>query len=639
MLLRYLFSIWFSLISTSLLASHIVGGEFTYRCIGSDKYEFTLNLYRDCLPPNMGGGNPAALAEDDPAFISIYRGFSFFLFDSVFSSSSILVPVNFKNECLNNPPVTCINRLQFVFTVTLPASSQGYTILCQRCCRNASINNITSPGNTGATYSCTIPPSPVLCNNSAVFQNYPPQIICINNPLIYDHSAFDPDADSLSYSFCNAIRGGSPTDPKPSLTSGSLPAMTSVNYVSPLSGTNPMAGNPLIKIDPHTGLITGTPNLLGRFVVNVCCTEWRAGVPINVISREFQFVVTNCSKAVIANTPLFSDEPNTYIVSCKSKTVHFQNSSSGGFRYFWDFGVASTNSDTSDQFEPTYTYADTGTYLITLYVNKGSDCADSIQRIVKVYPDFEAAFDYKGLLCPESPIDFIDKSTSTLENINYWMWTFGDGASSTVQNPTHSYGNTGNNFLVTLISGNAMGCRDTASQTLAIPSVHVFAGNDTVIVKNTLFTFNGSGAQQYQWSPSGPLDNPFIFNPSATFSDTGRYTFTLQGVTENGCIGNDTIVITVANGPYLNIPNAFSPNGDGLNDVFLILAAGYKQLNYYRIFNRWGEQVFYSRNFRTGWDGSYKGKPCEMGTYFYLISARDTDNKELMIKGDVTLIR
>ncbi len=180
-------------------ASHIVGGEVTYICLGNNVYEFTINIYRDCLPPSMGGGNPAALDSDDPAFISIYNNNFFFSFDSIYAVSSIKVPVNFSNDCINNPPNTCINRLQFKLTKYLPPSNNAYQLVYQRCCRNETINNIVNPGTTGATYSCTIPPG--TCNNSASFINFPPQIICVNNPFIYDHGAFDADGDSCHTSF------------------------------------------------------------------------------------------------------------------------------------------------------------------------------------------------------------------------------------------------------------------------------------------------------------------------------------------------------------------------------------------------------------------------------------------------------
>jgi gliding motility-associated-like protein len=341
----------------------------------------------------------------------------------------------------------------------------------------------------------------------------------------------------------------------------------------------------------------------------------------------------------VANIPQLSEEQNTYIVSCKTNTIHFINTSTGGFKFDWDFGETGLTTDTSTQFEPTYTYSDTGTFVVKLIVNKGSTCPDSITRFVKVYPNFKTDFDYQGLLCPNQPISFFDKTTSSFNAINYWKWNFDDGDTSRMQNPIHTYNNIGRDFTVTLISGNKYGCRDTASNTLSIPQVRIFAGNDTVIVKNSPFQFNGTGAQSYAWSPSTFMDNPNVYNPNAMFPEMGVFTYVLQGITSNGCIGKDTINITIADGPYITMPNAFSPNSDGDNDIFRILAAGFKKLNYFKIYDRWGEEVFFTNYFRRGWDGTYKGRDCEVGTYFWIISAIDIDNKEKTIKGDVTLLR
>ena len=189
------------LFASGSFASHIVGGEITYVCLGNNNYEFTVNIYRDCI-----GGNPAALESDNPAFISIFRGSNFFSFDSLYLTSQQVVPVNFSNDCIKNPPPTCLSLVQFKFVKNLPASNQEYTVVYQRCCRNEAINNIINPGITGATYSCKVPP--LICNNSAKFTYFPPQIICVNNPFVYDHSATDADGDSLSYEFCEALTGG-----------------------------------------------------------------------------------------------------------------------------------------------------------------------------------------------------------------------------------------------------------------------------------------------------------------------------------------------------------------------------------------------------------------------------------------------
>lgn len=623
-------------LGSTMHATHIVGGDLSYVYLGNNTYQFTFNIYRDCLPPSQGGGSPAALQQDNPVYFSFFQGSSFYDIDSFSYSSVILVPVNFSNDCINNPPNTCISRMQFIFNKVLPPSNIGYTVLTQRCCRNETLNNINNPGTTGATYYCKIPPVPYHVNNSAAFINYPPQVICVNNPFNYDHSAFDPDGDSLSYSFCDALVGGDPQDPKPFNTS--FPGLFSVSYKSPFSSSLPMSGLPPLTIDPQTGIITGTPNMQGRFVVTVCCTEWRNGVSINTVTREFQFVVANCSKAVVANIPVLSQEPNTYVVQCKSFTVNFENWSSGGFKYDWDFGVPSLTTDTSSLFEPSYTYPDTGTYKVTLWVNKGSTCPDSIVRLVKVYPTFKTDFTYSGLLCPEIPISFTDQSTSQYGTINYWNWSFGDGAVSSIQNVQHYYPNLQKTYNVTLVSGNNLGCRDTMVKPLTVPAVNIFAGNDTTIVQGESIYFNATGGVSYVWNPPLYLNTTLGANPIGVYPDTGRFTYIVQGTTVGGCVQYDTITITVADDAYLLMPNVFSPNGDGLNDEFHVLFAGFRKLNYFKIFNRFGELVFSSNDLRKGWDGYYKGRLCDLGTYYWMVSAIDLSYKPRFYKGDITVV-
>jgi gliding motility-associated-like protein len=633
---KLLFLVLFCLSAWSCTASHVVGGDITYRWLGNNNYEITLEIFRDCI-----NGNPSALDNDDPASISIYEGFSFIFVDSFINANfSVIVPPNFSNECVVNIPLTCLSKLVFKRVVNLPPSNQPYTIIYQRCCRNESINNIQNPGGTGTTYSCVIPPFGIAnFNNSSVYKNDPPQIICVNNPLRYDNSAIDVDGDSLSYELCDAFEGGSETQFKPTFLGSILPVIGSVDYVTPFSAQNPISGNPFIQLDPKTGLLTGTPNLLGRFVVNVCCHEWRNGIKINTNKREFQFVITDCSKAVLAIIPQLSADVNTYQVNCKSRTVNFINQSVGGFAYVWDFGVLTSNNDTSSLFEPTYTYPDTGVYVVSLIINPNSTCPDSIKRFVKIFPFFNGDFVYNGLLCPETPISFTDKSTATYQPINFWKWDFNDGSPiATDQNPIHVFPNIGKNFKVTLISGNGKGCRDTSSEMLQIPKVNVFAGLDTVIVKNKNLQLIGNGAQTYSWSPSTYLNNSSVFNPIANFPNKGLYPLELRGITANGCIGIDTIEVTVADVPYLNIPTAFSPNADGNNDVFKILNAGFSKLNFFKIYNRWGKQVYSSNNFREGWDGFYNQRLAEMGTYFYWISVIDPLGKDVRFKGDITLI-
>lgn len=638
--MRYLFAILVTILIAGgfspARATHIVGGELTYKCLGNNQYQISINIYQDCI-----SGDPTAIAQDDPAYISIFDGVNptRILFDSIRSSSKQLVPPNFKNECVKNPPPTCLNKVTFVKTFTLPENTNGYRVIYQRCCRNGTIVNIINPGAVGATYSCVIPPSrQAICNTSAVFKNYPPQIICINNPLVYDHSAFDADGDSLSYEFCEAYIGGSPNDAKPI---PDLPAPgDSVQYASFYNSRRPMTGNPPIQINPATGLITGTPNIQGRYVVTVCCHEWRNGEIINTVKREFQFVVTNCSKAVVANIPQYSSDFNTYIVECTSDHVHFVNQSTGGFAYFWDFGVPGATDDTSNSFEPDFVYPDTGIYYVKLVVNRGTTCPDSITRAVKIYPTYKADFTYSGLLCPHTPIQFTDQSVATYKPIVQWNWDFGDSSgTATDQNPTYTY-NKGGTYNVTLISKSRRGCTDTAVKQLIVEDFKPYAGGgDTIIVKGESINFNATGGVQYTWTPATYLNNPLIGNPIGYYPDTGRTTYIVHIVSENGCQGNDTLGVWVVGQASIYVPSAFTPNGDGLNDILVPIGIGYRNVNYFRIYNRWGQEVYYGTKFKIGWDGTQGGRPADMGVFYWVLSLTDRFGKEEIYKGDVTLIR
>lgn len=626
--------IFISLPTTLLFATHIVGGEFTYACIGSNKYHFKLSVYRDCI-----NGSVSAIRDDNPALISIFTQTGVRLVDRTVVANvrnGVVVPADFSNLCVRNPPLTCLNRIDFEFDEQLDESPIGYTILYQNSARNQSISNLIDPGMTGATYMCKIPPSNIVsCNSSAQFKYFPPQIICVNNPFVYDHGATDIDGDSLSYSFCPSYNSYYVKGEK------FFPVyfFDYVTYRSPYTPSTPISGNPRLQIDAKTGVITGTPNLQGRFVVAVCCNEWRKGKIINTVTREFQFVVTNCSKGVIADMPQFSTEFNTYIVNCKDYTVSFVNTSTGGSTYHWDFGVSGTSADTSSDFMPTYTFPDSGVYHVTLYVNKGTTCADSIMRLVKIYPRLAADFSAPSLVCPGDSVQFVNQTSSTYP-ISDWQWNFDDFKPiDTNKNPTHlfSYGGL---YNVGLIVHNVVGCVDTVFKKIIVDPYRPYLGMDTTIVKGERIYFKGFPGNAYNWTPTKYLSDPTISNPIGYFTDTGTFVYIVSaGSPQTNCFGSDTIVIRVIDNGYCVLPNAFTPNGDGINDKFHPMLVGFQKLRYFRVFNRYGEQMFSTDNIADGWDGTFNGKPQLMGVYYWMLGVTDRFGKDIDQKGDVTLIR
>lgn len=619
-------------VATSVRATHIVGGEVAYTCLGGDQYLVTISIYRDCI-----GGKVGAIAEDDPALITVFtpQGLAY-QSDQIYAlkTNGEVIPPNFKNECVSNPPPTCLNKIVFQKQYYLPGGPSGYKILYQNCCRNGSVMNIINPANTGATYFCTIPPiSAGKCNNSAIFKNFPPQIICVNNPLKYDHGAYDPDGDSLSYEFCMSYDSPEKQNKKyPSFI------FDPVTYRAPYNSANPMGGNPKISIDPKTGMISGTPNVQGRYVVAVCCHEWRNGVIINTSTREFQFVVANCSKAVVANIPQYSTDYNTYIVNCKDYTVTFDNLSTGGSTYYWDFGVPGVDNDTSHEFNPTFTYPDSGIYVVTLYVNKGTTCSDSISRFVKVYPKLISKFSAPSRICPGDTVQFLDSSTSTY-NITNWVWNFGDNSDlNNEQNPKHVF-IYGGLYNVGLVAINSQGCLDTSFRKILVDPLSPNLGKDTNIVVGERIFFEGQDIGQYLWTPSKFLSATNIRNPIGTFTEEGTFTYFVKVLTEQGCTSYDTFKVRVLGSAVNAVPNMFTPNGDGNNDLFRPILVGYSSMEIFKVFNRYGEEMYSTQTIGEGWDGTFKGQEQEMGTYFWLLKVKDPKGNSKIYKGDINLIR
>ena len=150
---------------------------------------------------------------------------------------------------------------------------------------------------------------------------------------------------------------------------------------------------------------------------------------------------------------------------------------------------------------------------------------------------------------------------------------------------------------------------------------------------------NADNAYHYMWTPdNGTLNNTNINDPIATPLVTTTYT--VYGMSLYGCLDSATVTITVDDSLNGSIPNAFSPNNDGLNDVFRPIGAKFQRLVDFRIYNRWGQQIFYSNSIDKGWDGTFNGVPQDVGEYYYvIIASQPATDENQTYKGDVILIR
>ena len=207
------------------------------------------------------------------------------------------------------------------------------------------------------------------------------------------------------------------------------------------------------------------------------------------------------------------------------------------------------------------------------------------------------------------------------------------------QLPYHSNGNqysTPGTYLLTLTNANGCDSIVTVNLSLYTPPV-AFAGNDDTAQYNVPYQLSGSGGTNYEWSPAAPLNNAHTANPIAVITTTT--TFYLNIKDNHGCVGLDTVLIKIQHSPSIYVPSGFSPNGDILNSVFRPILIDIKQLNYFRVYNRYGQMIFQDRDVVTGWNGTYQGKAQNMGTYTWTLEAVDIKGKLWKMHGTVVLIR
>jgi gliding motility-associated-like protein len=295
------------------------------------------------------------------------------------------------------------------------------------------------------------------------------------------------------------------------------------------------------------------------------------------------------------------------------------------------------------------TYVPTASGPVTVIVTDGNGCIDSTTVNITVDP-IPAA----GLVsnmqqgCEPLCILFSDISTITSGTITSWSWDFGDGNTSTQQNPQHCYTAAGV-YSVTLTVTTAAGCTNTIVMTNYInvwpnPVASFTAGPQptTELDPTIFFTDASTGADSWLWSFGDSTLSSTLQNPSYTYPGPGCYNVVLTVSTTNGCSDTAMQLICIDPDVTLFVPNAFTPNDDGKNDLFFPQGIGIDPDKYELwIFDRWGNLIFYTDDFAKGWDGRVQGhdNPCQIDTYVWKIKAVDLLGHKHNLIGKVSLIR
>lgn len=404
---------------------------------------------------------------------------------------------------------------------------------------------------------------------------------------------------------------------------------------------------------------------------------------------------------------------------CSGDTVFFHNESANATEYLWELGEANL---TDTNVNTHHVYLNAGTYPVTL-VATNSHCVDSMIHIVSLGHPMHAGFTVsKDTICQGTPIQFTNTSSITADNGSGpgYQWSFGNGSSSNVKNPTYTYTRTGV-YTTRLIVNDSIPCYDTVTKLIYVDSVSGLSVSvsDTPICKGDAVTFtavySGEGMVYSRWNFGDGPDTVMNVNPvHHAYAEAGVYTVSINNhyrvcpdtgtmfkvrvndipvinigsdtslcldgdpikisdkintgnpnarwlwntgdttssidivhpghywarVTIDNCSATDDIMVT--KDCYMDIPNSFTPNGDGIDDYFFPrqkLAEGITAFSM-SIYNRWGQQIFETESpDGRGWDGRFNGKDQPVGVYIYLINVAYKNGRTESYKGNVTLIR
>lgn len=521
------------------MSNHLTGGKITYRYLGSNRYEITLSIYRDC------GAGLSTTPFDNPAFISIFdKGTNNLVYNSGFALKSVsVVPVTVANPCFIPPAGICLDVGIYVDTVQLNPNPLGYTITYQRYARNSSILNIVLPSNDGITLTTDIPPQ---INNTPQFINSPPIFICLTDTFKYSFASTDIDGDILKYNLCSPLIGASNVNQMPN--PASPPPYPPIIWLAPNTMTNPIPNSGGLTLNQNTGQLKFKPSLLGQYAIGVCVEEYRNNILINTNRLELQFNIVMCY--LTSSIPTASN-------LCEGLTIPFQNSSTNANAFHWNFGDPTTLADTSNMHTPTYTYPSYGTYTVSLTVFNTAYgfCKDSTKKVISVHPLLSPTLQPTYSSCfKNNSFNFnVGGSFDPSANFN-WNFTANSNSPNTLVNNANAHFTTPTTKTVSVII-NQFGCKDTLHTTVSFTNPIAVIDEQPLNCNEKNLPFNNfsSDAINFFWNfgdPSTTSDTSYQSSATYTYNNYGNYNITL--IAYNG-LCSDTSIKTIHVFPKLQL--------------------------------------------------------------------------------------
>lgn len=319
--------------------------------------------------------------------------------------------------------------------------------------------------------------------------------------------------------------------------------------------------------------------------------------------------------------PVANAGPDTSM--CPGVPVQFL--ATGGTGYAWS---PSTGLSFSTIPNPVANPALTTTYVVT--VTDANGCIDNDDITLTVHPPAVANAGGSHSMCPGETFQM------TGSGGDIYSWSPPTGLDNpNIFNPVTS-STTSVSYTLTVTDAN--GCVDDDVFVLTVfPAVIADAGPDQQIIVNSSTNMNGSGGGSYLWTPTDDLTDPT--DPKTVVAPDSTTMYYLLVTSAEGCTGRDSVLIEVIQATFVDIPTAFSPNGDGLNDEFRIYLVNDLTIRAFRVYNRWGQIVFETLDPYEGWDGTVNGIPQPIGSYAYILKGIGSLGTAINMQGSVTLIR
>ncbi|RNI31521.1 gliding motility-associated C-terminal domain-containing protein [Rufibacter latericius] len=320
-------------------------------------------------------------------------------------------------------------------------------------------------------------------------------------------------------------------------------------------------------------------------------------------------------------------------VGCAADVVSFQDMTSlvsGRLtQWTWDFGDGTTATTQ----HPTHRYGREGSYTVRLTATSDLGCVTSISKTLSVSPAPLAQAGPDQLLCGSVTA----KLEANVPSPATGQWTVVQGTGGTFSNaasPSATFtGTMGGTYVLRWTVSNSPCVNATDDVEIRLkPIPQVEAGPDILLIEGESTPLKGSGQGKLTWSPGTSLSNSTMANPMASPTTTTRYY--LNTVSDDGCPNQDSMLVTVIK--RLQVPTAFSPNGDGSNDTWVLEGIqDYPRITI-EIYNRWGQQVYSSQGYPSPWDGKRNGADLPIGAYYYII---DPHNGRPKMTGPLTILR